>query len=200
MALIACSRMYNAAPGVKAAWDRLFAFVGERSGIALEIIDHEAPAPLEALWRRPDLGCAFMCGWPFAMAERQPRIVCAPVPQPPRYGGKPVDVTDFVVRADSGFETLEDTRRPVASFPFGLQRPADLQDTRTAAALRYRGAGRGQSSTVRAMSRCAAGPARRHRGGVSGAFISSEGPSRCRTRRGALRRARAAIEAGPEPS
>ena len=55
------------------------------------------------------MGCVFMCGWPFAMAERQPRIVCAPVPRPPRYGGKPVYVTDFVVPADSGFETLEET-------------------------------------------------------------------------------------------
>ena len=122
MALIACSRMYNAAPGVKAAWDRLFAFVGERSGIALEIIDHEAPAPLEALWRRPDLGCAFMCGWPFAMAERQPRIVCAPVPQPPRYGGKPVDVTDFVV-PDAGDYGIT-LRRARAAIDAGYPEPS----------------------------------------------------------------------------
>lgn len=106
---IANSRMYNASAGVRAAWDRLFAFVRARSGIALDIIGHEPPAPLESLWRRPDLGCAFMCGWPFARAEPQPRIVCAPVPKPPRYGGKPVYVTDFVVRADSGFANLEAT-------------------------------------------------------------------------------------------
>ena len=52
MALIACSRMYNAAPGVKAAWDRVFAFVGERSGIALDIVDHAPPAPLSRIVRR----------------------------------------------------------------------------------------------------------------------------------------------------
>lgn len=109
MPFVANSRMYNATAGVKAAWNRLFAFVSERSGIALDIVDHEAPAPLEALWRRPDLGCAFMCGWPFARAEPQPKIVCAPAPKPPRYGGKPVYVTDFVVRADSGFASLEET-------------------------------------------------------------------------------------------
>ncbi|MCY4397492.1 MAG: PhnD/SsuA/transferrin family substrate-binding protein [Rhodospirillaceae bacterium] len=109
MTLIACSRMYNAAAGVKAAWDSLFGRVSAQSGIALDIIDHAPPAPLEALWRRPDAGCVFMCGWPFALAERQPRIVCAPVPKLPRYSGSPVCVTDFVVRADSGFATLEDT-------------------------------------------------------------------------------------------
>ena len=52
MALIACSRMYNAAPGVKAAWDRVFAFVGERSGIALDIVDHLVPASLSRIVRR----------------------------------------------------------------------------------------------------------------------------------------------------
>ncbi|MDE0057443.1 MAG: PhnD/SsuA/transferrin family substrate-binding protein [Defluviicoccus sp.] len=109
MTLIANSRMYNATPRVKAGWDRIFAFVGERSETALEIVDHAAPAPLETLWRRPDIGCVFMCGWPFAMADTKPRIVCAPVPRPPRYGGMPVYVTDFVVRADSTATTLEDT-------------------------------------------------------------------------------------------
>ena len=109
MTLVANSRMYNATPRVKACWDRIFAFVGERSETALEVIDHAAPAPLEALWQRPDTGCVFMCGWPFAMADTKPRIVCAPVPRPPRYGGKPVYVTDFVVRANSPATTLEDT-------------------------------------------------------------------------------------------
>ena len=109
MTLVANSRMYNATPRVKAGWDRLFAFVAERSGIALEIVDHAAPAPIEKLWQRPDMGCVFMCGWPFAMAGTAPRIVCAPVPRPPRYGGKPVYVTDFVVRADGKATTLEET-------------------------------------------------------------------------------------------
>jgi len=109
MPFVANARMYDASAGVKAAWHLLFGFVSERSGIALDIVDHGPPAPLEALWRRPDLGCAFMCGWPFAMAEPQPRIVCAPVPKPRRYGGKPVYVTDFVVWADSGLAALPDT-------------------------------------------------------------------------------------------
>ncbi len=109
MTLIANSRMYNATPRVKAGWERIFAFVGERSGTALEVVDHAAPAPIETLWQRPDIGCVFMCGWPFAMADTRPRIVCAPVPRPPRYGGEPVYVTDFVVRADSAATTLEDT-------------------------------------------------------------------------------------------
>ena len=109
MTLIANSRMYNVAPRVKAGWSRIFAFVSERSEIALDIVDHAAPAPLETLWQRSDLGCVFMCGWPFAMAEIAPRIVCAPVPRPPRYGGKPVYVTDFVVRKDSTAATLEET-------------------------------------------------------------------------------------------
>lgn len=109
MPLIACSRMYNATAGVKAAWDLLFAIVGGRSGLALDIVDHAPPALLDALWRRTDMGCVFMCGWPFAMAGHRPRIVCAPVPKPRRYGGRPAYVTDFVVRADSGFATLPGT-------------------------------------------------------------------------------------------
>ena len=109
MALVANSRMYNATSRIKAGWDRIFAFVGERSEIELELIDHAAPAPIETLWQRPDMGCVFMCGWPFAMADTKPRIVCAPVPRPLRYGGKPVYVTDFVVRVDSTATTLEET-------------------------------------------------------------------------------------------
>lgn len=107
--MIACSRMYNAAAACRDAWAAIFERVSERSGVPLAVIDHPAPAPLEELWARDDMGCVFMCGWPFAMADPQPRLIAAPVPSPPRYGGEPVYFTDLVVRADSRFETLEDT-------------------------------------------------------------------------------------------
>ncbi|MBL8670191.1 MAG: ABC transporter permease, partial [Alphaproteobacteria bacterium] len=61
-ALIANARMYSVAPGAAAAWKRLFAWLKERSGIDLQVIDHAFPAPLDALWARPDLACTFMCG------------------------------------------------------------------------------------------------------------------------------------------
>ena len=50
-----------------------------------------------------------MCGWPFAKADPQPKLIAAPVPSPARYGGRPVYVTDLVVRATADFRTLEDT-------------------------------------------------------------------------------------------
>ena len=107
--LVANARMYSVTPNVKAAWQDLFARVARTSGVPLEYLDHAAPAPLEALWERDDLGAAFMCGFPFASAARKPFILAAPVPSPPRYGGKPCYCTDLVVRADSAFTRLHDT-------------------------------------------------------------------------------------------
>jgi len=107
--LIACSRMYNLTPEIAAAWARLFAWVAERSGVALDIVDHPAPAPLEDLWARGDMGCVFMCGWPYAMAAPRPLLLVAPVPFPARYGGRPVYFTDLIVRRDSPYRTLADT-------------------------------------------------------------------------------------------
>lgn len=107
--MIACTRMYNVHPAVQAAWATLLSRVAVRSGIALDVIEHAAPAPLEALWARADLGCAFMCGWPFVRSRPQPGIVAAPVPRGARYGGRAVYFTDFVVRSDRGFTRLEDT-------------------------------------------------------------------------------------------
>ncbi|MDB5631594.1 MAG: transporter substrate-binding protein, partial [Tardiphaga sp.] len=109
MSLIANARMYAVAPGAAQAWKRLFAWLAAHSGVDLEAIDHAAPAPLEELWSRSDLGCAFMCGFPFARSQSRPKVVAAPVPSDPRYGGLPVYFTDLVVRADSAFQTLEDT-------------------------------------------------------------------------------------------
>src|SRR3546814_4408496 len=36
-------------------------------------------------------------------------LLAAPVPSPARYAGRPVYMTDFVVRADAPFRSLEDT-------------------------------------------------------------------------------------------
>jgi ABC-type phosphate/phosphonate transport system substrate-binding protein len=107
--VIANARMYAVAPGAAVAWRRLFQWISVRAGTPLEIIDHAYPAPLETLWQRPDLGAAFMCGLPFALEPYRPVPIAAPVPAPPRYGGNPVYCTDFVVRRQSRFATLEDT-------------------------------------------------------------------------------------------
>ena len=107
--LVACARMYNLTPAIAAAWSELFQHMSAASGVPLRVIDHPPPASLDALWRRTDLGCTFMCGWPFAMAGPQPLTVAAPVPRPPRYGGEAVYHSDLVVRRDSPYQCLEDT-------------------------------------------------------------------------------------------
>jgi ABC-type phosphate/phosphonate transport system substrate-binding protein len=109
MALVANARMYAVTPAAAAVWRALFDQVARDSGVPLTYIDHAAPAPLEALWARDDLGAAFMCGYPFAMAAHRPRLLAAPVPSPSRYGGRPQYCTDFIVRADSRFARLSDT-------------------------------------------------------------------------------------------
>jgi len=107
--LIANARMYAVTPAVRDAWRTLFDWVGRHAGVPLVYIDHAAPAPLEELWSRGDLAAAFMCGFPFAAAAPRPLLVAAPVPSPPRYHGRPVYCTDFVVAAGSGFARLADT-------------------------------------------------------------------------------------------
>jgi ABC-type phosphate/phosphonate transport system substrate-binding protein len=107
--LVANARMYSVTPPVAAAWRELFLWAGQRAGVDLRWIDHAYPAPLGELWSWPDLGCAFMCGWPFAQSDPQPKLIAAPVPSPARYGGRPVYFTDFVVRATADFRTLDDT-------------------------------------------------------------------------------------------
>ena len=64
--LIANARMYAVTPAAEAAWRTILERAAARSGVPLTYMPYPAPAPLEALWRREDLGLAFMCGWPFA--------------------------------------------------------------------------------------------------------------------------------------
>jgi ABC-type phosphate/phosphonate transport system substrate-binding protein len=109
MEMIACSRMYDVAPGARAAWHGLFERVVALSGVRLAPIVHMAPAPIEELWARGDMGCVFMCGWPWAMhAEPRPVPLAAPVPSPARYGGRAVYLSDFVVREDAPYQRMQD--------------------------------------------------------------------------------------------
>jgi len=101
--------MYNVAPAVREAWDRVFERAAKVSGVPLEIVAHPAPALLDELWAREDMGSVFMCGWPFATADPQPEPIAVPLPSPPHYAGEPVYFTCLVVRRDSRFGSIEDT-------------------------------------------------------------------------------------------
>lgn len=109
MTLAANARMYSVTASVRADWKQLLGWALARAGLAWNVIDYDAPAPLSALWARDDLGLAMMCGLPFSLRTPRPTLVAAPLPSPARYGGRPVYFTDIVVRTDSAFETIEDT-------------------------------------------------------------------------------------------
>ena len=106
---VASARMYSWAPPITQAWRRLLEWVSNRAGVSLDVLQQADPDSLDALWAREDLGCVFMCGYPWAMRSERPHLLAAPVPSPPRYGNRPVYFTDFIVRADSRYQTLEDT-------------------------------------------------------------------------------------------
>jgi ABC-type phosphate/phosphonate transport system substrate-binding protein len=109
MRYVANARMYSVNPQAASAWKELFAWLSRNSGVALESLDHAFPLSLSDLWSRGDLGCVFMCGFPFALAPNPPQPVAAPVPANAPIPGRSVYTTRLVVRADSGFSTLEET-------------------------------------------------------------------------------------------
>ena len=103
---VACSRMYNLNPRIRALWGSLFAWLAQESGIGLEVIAHTAPAPLSELWGRSDMGAVFMCGYPFSMLapEERPVPLAAPVSTAPWAKGKPVYASRIVTASNSGIE------------------------------------------------------------------------------------------------
>jgi ABC-type phosphate/phosphonate transport system substrate-binding protein len=113
---VANARMYSATPAGKAAWHRILRWALDAAGLPWEVIDHDAPAPLSALWARDDLGLALMCGLPFARRQPPAQLVAAPIPSPGRYGGRPVYCTDIVVRAGAPYRILQDTFGGVAGY------------------------------------------------------------------------------------
>ena len=106
--MIANFRMYSAVPAAARAWRALFERVFADAGLDMPIVEHKPPAPLAELYTRDDLGCAFMCGWPFVRSGRM-RAIAAPVPSPPRYEHLPRYCSEFLVREESGWKSLEET-------------------------------------------------------------------------------------------
>src|SRR5476651_1581150 len=107
--MIANARMYSVTPQVAALWRRLLGVAMAKAGAKVEIVDHAPPAPIAELWQRPDKAAVFMCGLPYSLAAPRPSLIAAPVPSPAAYGDRACYWTDFVVRADSRFERLEQT-------------------------------------------------------------------------------------------
>jgi ABC-type phosphate/phosphonate transport system substrate-binding protein len=109
MNLVANARMYAVTPEAAVARKQMFSWLSNHSGVPLEIVDHASPAPLEEFWSRHDLGCAFMCGFPFAKSSPRLTAAAAPIPSDARYGGCSVYSTELVVRADSKCRILDET-------------------------------------------------------------------------------------------
>jgi ABC-type phosphate/phosphonate transport system substrate-binding protein len=101
--------MYNAGPRATAAWRVLFEHVFADAGVNVRFIEHGFPQPIDTLWREPQLCGAFMCGWPFVRADRAMQPIAAPVPMPPRYAGLPRYCSEFLVREESGWTSIEQT-------------------------------------------------------------------------------------------
>jgi ABC-type phosphate/phosphonate transport system substrate-binding protein len=107
--VIANARLYSVVPAAGECWQRLLEGLSEGVGVPLKYLEHRPPAPINELWRRGDQGAVFMCGLPFARSVPRPPIVAAPVPLSASFQGRPQYWSDLVVRADSDFQTLEDT-------------------------------------------------------------------------------------------
>jgi ABC-type phosphate/phosphonate transport system substrate-binding protein len=103
------ARMYAVTPEVEAGWEGLLGQVAREAGVPLTYLRYPAPQPLEQLWSRPDLGCAFMCGLPIALGLAAVTPIAAPIPSAEWAHGRAAYRTDFIVREDSPFRTLADT-------------------------------------------------------------------------------------------
>ena len=106
---IANARMYSVTPSVEALWRDVIGHIAVDAGIRLDYVPWPAPQPLEVLWRRADLGCVFMCGYPIALGLADVIPLAAPVPRAPWAEGRPVYRSDLIVREDSPWQTLEES-------------------------------------------------------------------------------------------
>ncbi len=107
--MIANARMYAVTPEAELAWQALIGHVAADAGVSFTYVPYPAPLPLEDLWRRPDLGCVFMCGYPIALKIADVTPLAAPIPDAPWAAGKAVYRSDLIVREESAYRNLADT-------------------------------------------------------------------------------------------
>ena len=109
MTFVSNARMYAVSPEAEAEWKVLIAHVAEDAGASFDYLAYAAPQPLEELWRRADLGCVQMCGYPIALGIAEVLPLASPVPAAHWAGGKAVYRTDLIVRKDAPYRVLADT-------------------------------------------------------------------------------------------
>jgi ABC-type phosphate/phosphonate transport system substrate-binding protein len=109
MTAIANARMYAISPEAEEAWATLLGHVADEAGVALTYEPYPAPQPLEILWRRRDLGAVFMCGYPIALGLADVSPLASPIPAAAWAEGQALYRSEFVVRAESRFHSLEET-------------------------------------------------------------------------------------------
>src|SRR5579872_4786517 len=107
--LIMNARMYAVTPDVERAWESLLENIARQAHVALRYVRYPAPAPLEQLWSRTDLGAVLMCGYPIALKLAPVVPLAAPIPRAAWAAGQPVYRSDLIVRQDSPYTRLEDT-------------------------------------------------------------------------------------------
>lgn len=109
MPFVSNARMYAVSPEAETAWKDLIAHVAEDAGTGFDYVPYPAPQPLEELWRRSDIGCVQMCGYPIALDLADVVPLASPIPAASWAGGKALSRTDLIVRDDAPYCELSDT-------------------------------------------------------------------------------------------
>ncbi len=107
--LIANARLYALNPEVEGLWQQLMQAVLAQADIPARYEPYAAPQPLHALWRRADLACALICGYPWATwdpAVDGPRPLALAAPCPAGEGGLSQYRSDIVVPLASPYHSL----------------------------------------------------------------------------------------------
>lgn len=103
---IACTRMYNVCAEVTALWRELAELASGISDVPLHFSLHPFPEDIEDLWRRPDLGLAFICGRAFMLHGQKHIPIAVPLRLPE---AAPLYHTRLLVREDSPLHSLENS-------------------------------------------------------------------------------------------
>lgn len=103
------ARMYAVTPEVETAWQEVLERITRKADVDLRYVRYPAPAPLEDLWSRPDLGSVLMCGYPIALGLAAVTPIAAPIPRVEWAAGRAVYRTDLIVREEAPYHRLADT-------------------------------------------------------------------------------------------